>query len=335
MKEAFLYCNPNSLNDATNHYIDIVLKALGKVGFNVSIVHRLKDITNADLIFTVSSVYFFYAKIRFPFVKTICWKQGVNPEESNMYGRGKIRYYWHSLNEWFALKTSDMMLLVSKKMLQHYQKKYCYNRDNYIIMPCYNLSLSNVFETKRYEYPTFVYAGNASIWQNAELMLDVYKKIEQLLPQSTFTILTNDNEKFLDLITERGIKNVTLKYVPMDKLSEELRKYKYGFLLREDNIVNNVATPTKMNSYLSNYLIPIFTDSVDDFRLNIHLGEFTLMAECPLSIESITNKVISFENTNHNYLDYRKYVQEVFDKHYNDDYYMKHIKEKLIELHML
>ena len=249
MKKVYLYCNPGSLNDATNHYIGVVLKTLQNEGFEIKTVHRLKEIKKADLIFTVSSVYNFYARLRFPFIKSICWKQGINPEESNMYGGGKVRYYWHSFNEWFALHTSEVMFFVSQKMREHYKEKYGYEKNNYIIMPCYNLPLSDKFELERYTRPTFVYAGNASVWQNAELMLDVYKRIEQHLPQSSFTILTNDNERFGKLISERNLKNVTLKYVPMENLSEELQKYKYGFLLREDNIVNNVATPTKMNSY--------------------------------------------------------------------------------------
>lgn len=39
--------------------------------------------------------------------------------------------------------------------------------------------------------------------------------------------------------------------MPVSQLNEEHAKYKFGFLLRMDDVVNNVATPTKYNSYLT------------------------------------------------------------------------------------
>lgn len=39
----------------------------------------------------------------------------------------------------------------------------------------------------------------------------------------------------------------------------------YGFILRKDSIVNRVATPTKLSSYMSVGVIPIFSVVLDDF----------------------------------------------------------------------
>ena len=59
------------------------------------------------------------------------------------------------------------------------------------------------------------------------------------------------------------------------------------------------------------------------------------MAECPLTIDAITNKVLEFENSKHEYHNYKNYVQNIFLNHYNDEHYMNVIKEKLIELQIL
>ena len=78
-------------------------------------------------------------------------------------------------------------------------------------------------------------------------------------------------KKANNLIEEHNIKTAYVKYVDLRDLNNELLKYKYGFLLRRDNLVNNVATPTKMNSYLACGLIPIFTDAITDYKDQINL----------------------------------------------------------------
>lgn len=55
-------------------------------------------------------------------------------------------------------------------------------------------------------------------------------------------------------------------------------------------------TSTKMNFYLSNYLISKFTDTVDDFK---HINEFTLCLKYLSSKK--TRKIVTFEQSDKNY----------------------------------
>ena len=328
MKKAYLYCDKRSLNDATTYYVDLVIDCLQERGYNTVKVFSLHEIKNPDLIFTVSNYNFTKAKLKFPFVKTINWKQGVAFEESKMT-RPFYKWFPFYICELMAVLKADMQLFVSDKMNDYYRTHYHYRGNNHVIMPCYNLPIGEFFDIEKFKSPTFVYAGGIDKWQSIDILLDTYAIIEKEIHNSKLFMYVKNKEYLLDEAKKRGIKNIEVKYVPLEQLQGELQKYKYGFILREKNWVNNVATPTKMNSYLAAYLIPIFSDGVDDFKRNIDLGEFTIMARTPLNPQDIAEKIINFEKQNHKFSQYSKIVETIFKNHYNDDKYYQMIVKKM------
>ena len=332
MKTTALYYDPRSLNDATRFYVNIVKEVIEERGDSFTFTTSLKDLKNVDVIFTITGRYFVNAKLRYPFKKTIYWAQGVAAEEAKMANYGRFSYIMRYLFERSAVKHADLLLLVSKRMKEYYSHTYGYRGENYIIMPCFNQSLSSDFNPEQYKNPTFVYAGGASIWQGVDLMLDVYKDVEDSIPEAKITILSNQKDQFMQKIGVRDIKNYEIKYVKLEEMEAELHKHKYGFILRENHIVNNVATPTKMNSYLSVYLIPIFSDAVCDFAENIKLNEFTIMANCPLDNKTIARQIIDFENNTHQFDGYKGLVESIFDSHYNVNKYKSEISDALKRL---
>ncbi len=220
-------------------------------------------------------------------------------------------------------------------MAQYYKESYnLKDKGQIIVMPCYNLPLSADFSVEQYKKPVFAYAGNTGVWQGVDFMLDVFARIEKAIPESHFHIYTGDKDEFELKLQERGIKNYDIKYVSVKELQDELHKCKYGFILRTDHIVNQVATPTKMNSYLAAYMIPIYSDGVDDFKQNINLGEFSLMANCPLNADAVAKQIIEFEHTSRDYSRYKSIVQRIFERHYNDGVYEGIISE-MIEKHII
>ena len=52
------------------------------------------------------------------------------------------------------------------------------------------------------------------------------------------------------LVEQHRVSNVEIRRVSEGEVDEYIAKCKYGFLIREDNTVNNVATPTKMSTYI-------------------------------------------------------------------------------------
>ena len=328
MKRIYLFCDPRSLNEATIYYNDIVRRGLdASIGCKqFMVVHSLCDIKKPDYIYTMTHHFFVLAKLRFPKARTICWFQGVGYEEAKLN-----RPWWKQLlfkfDEWFTVKNADYILFVSEKMKDYYREHYGYKGNNYTIIPCYNLQQSELFTIKQYDTPSFAYAGGVSIWQSVDTILDVYAIIEKEIPKASLTLYCKTSPELHKMIDKRGIKNVEIKYVPLDSLQDELHKHKYGFILREKNWVNAVATPTKMNSYLASYMIPIFSDGVDDFVKNIKLGEFTLCAQTPLRPRLIADEIVKFEKEAHEFSNYKKIVDVVFDNHYNDAEYILSISK--------
>jgi hypothetical protein len=144
-------------------------------------------------------------------------------------------------------------------------------------------------------------------------------------------LLTEEIEKAKNLVKEHNIKSAHVKYVDLQDLNNELLKYKYGFLLRSDNLVNNVATPTKMNSYLACGLVPIFTDAITDYKNKINLKDFSLKMSSDLSINEIAKKIIDFESSKKDFSVFHIEIKKIFEEYYNDNRYIKEIKAGLKE----
>jgi hypothetical protein len=282
---------------------------------------------------TITTNHFIKGLLFKPFSKKVFWSQGIDPEESMMRENNLLKYYLKSLIEYIVLSLPSFKLFISRAMLNHYKQKYNFAEKNYMIMPCYNLNFNEHSKKslKRYQSPSFVYAGSLSIWQNIEETLQIYKFIENKIHNATLTLLTEENEKAIYLIKKYDIKSANVKYVDLKNLNDELLKYKYGFLIRKDNLVNNVATPTKMNSYLACGLVPIFTDAITDFKDNINLNGFSLRMRSSSSIKEIAEKIINFEDLKTDFSDFDIEIKKVFNEYYNDNKYIEQIKVRLKE----
>ena len=263
-----LYIAKGDLNDATSYYVQIVLDAIKQLNIEIKKINKSEEIKTDDDVFVIDVISFFYAKRRNP-RHIICWFQGVAPEEVHFHKlplwKDLLYPPTFSFLEKYALKHADYCLFVSQSMRKHYEKKYRYNKDNYLIMPCFNQELHyDAFTEEKYSSPTFVYTGSMAGWQCFNQTVNLFVKIKERIPKATFTIYTGQKEEAKQTLQKYGVE-ADIKYVPSTQISSELKKYKYGFIIREDNVVNNVATPTKMNTYVSCGLIPIFTDVVHSF----------------------------------------------------------------------
>lgn len=144
------------------------------------------------------------------------------------------------------------------------------NKISYIIS-CYNKALNKnliIENFSKYYKLNFVYAGSLYKWQCIEKTLEVFREVEKIDSSAHLTLLTKNTTEAKHMVELFGIKNFDVKYISLHDLDSELIKYKYGFLLRADNILNRVAKPTKMNSYLAVGIIPIYSIVVDSLKKN-------------------------------------------------------------------
>ena len=192
---------------------------------------------------------------------------GVVPEELNMQGK-KLKSKIFNYVEKKVFNKLSIAITVTNRMTNHYSNKYRKSNCKFIeyaILPSH-LKKKDIEEISS-DYIEVIYSGNAQVWQNVDLMLKTIR--DNLNPKIHYTILTGDlktfEEKMIDY--DIGSNNVTLKSVKPTELEYYYKKSHYGFVLRDDILVNNVACPTKIVEYLNYGIIPIvLSENIGDFK---------------------------------------------------------------------
>lgn len=325
------YLEEGALNEATSYYIDIVRESLRHIGETVIFVSSLSQISFQDKVFVTHAKAFFKVWMKNPKQYIVIWFQGVVPEEAmcifeKSFQKYPRKYLWTFL-ERFALSKSAKNLFVSHAMLKHYQSKYGYNKKNFFIMPCFNQELDlEAFKPQKYEFPSFVYAGSLSRWQCIEEMLQLFRRIKKTIPKATLSLYTKDKEQAAQLCERNGV-DAQINFVSTNDLQAALKDYKYGFIVRDDITVNNVATPTKMNSYMAVGIIPVYSDVVYDFRDVFgklkYVVPFREDDECICKITEIESQKINIELLKEEY-------KTIFDGYYYTDKYINELGKFLL-----
>ena len=317
------------LNDATKHYVDILISSLKTLGYKVEFVYSVNEISKEDKVLVITLPGFITAWLHNPSQDISIWFQGVTPEECGMLFSGWKKYwkiFFNTILDFFAVHMARRVLFVSETMLKHYRNKYGYKGQNYVIMPCFNQPIvKESFVEEKYKTPSFVYAGSLSKWQCVDETLELFTHIKKQLPNATLTLLTGEKEKAQGLLDKYGIEDATVKYVPYQELNAELSKYKYGFLIREDVKVNNVATPTKMNSYMACGVIPVYSNVIGDFQKIF--SEMKYKIEVTSSKEDTIGKIIELEKNDIVAEDVYSEYNKLFDTYYCEKHYTPLITE--------
>ncbi len=168
-----------------------------------------------------------------------------------------------SIVERIVVKRSAALVVVTDAMRRHFKKKYNLNEDmrTYIVpivpiepLPA-RLSVRNP--------QLVIYAGGLQAWQRVDRMLDA---VERAWDRFQYLFLTGDPERLREELDRRHISNVEIDSVPRAKIFEHYSRASFGFILREDSLVNQVACPTKLAEYLWHGVIPIVEQP--------HIGDF-------------------------------------------------------------
>ena len=257
----------------------------------------------------------------------VMWFQGIEPEESYMSHRSKLRLHILNSLEKYVLKKSTFRFFVSKEMLLHYEGKYNFKleQDKYYCMPCLNTGIHpNSFKAeKKYKNNYFAYVGSMAVWQKFEETVKIYKEIEELGMQNTkFFVFTGDKDKAIEILDKYDVKEYSIDFVSNDDLPKALESMKYGFIIREDTAVNRVATPTKISTYLSCGLIPIYSSCLKDFWSIAQNMKYVICCD-----KYMKKKLLDFDkniiNPNDIFAEYNK----IFETYYSKTEHSEHIKQ--------
>ena len=193
---------------------------------------------------------------------------GVVPEELSLQGLN-MKSKLFALIETIIFAKLDICIAVTNRLAKHYCLKYPKAKAKYItyaILPN-NLESIGTIETDS-KIVNVIYSGNTQAWQNVDLML---KTISQNISDNIhYTILTGELDIMKSLLVKSKLDNlvsINVLSVQPSQLSEYYQKANYGFILRDDITVNNVACPTKLVEYLTYGIIPIvLSDKIGDFK---------------------------------------------------------------------
>jgi len=196
--------------------------------------------------------------------KVITEMHGIVPEERLHEGR-KIGAWFYGKIEAFAVRRSYLVIVVTQAMEDHLRSKYGRCCSKMLIVPNFD---SAPFPQKNGgrmdDRPVVIYCGGAHVWQNVDLMVDA---MSQLSDRFEFVVLTRDMEVFRRKLGRSGLDGVVkLATVPKAEVGKYYLQADLGFVLREDNIINRVACPTKLIEYLAYGIIPIVLQArIGDF----------------------------------------------------------------------
>ncbi|MCH5242931.1 MAG: hypothetical protein J1F67_11045 [Muribaculaceae bacterium] len=312
---------PNS--EVTNHYLDIIRLGINKSNRFVSdFIFNYKNINKRDIILTSTPIDFIKLYLK-GYKNQIYWMQGLSPEESYMRNNSKLRYRILSSIDKFILKKTKFIFLVSKEMHSFLENKYKLKIKNFYIMPCYNEKLNSEYIKLKNKYinNTFAYIGGLSKWQCFEQTLQIYKNIENKYNDTKLLVLTKQSDKALKLLQQYKISNFEIDCVKADEVSQRLANIKFGFVIRDEDPVNYVSTPTKISNYLSSGVIPIVTKSVRDF-VNLFKDKNCL---CVLESANDYSKLFNFIKKNIDPTKIEQDLLEIFDSYYNDNNHINSI----------
>lgn len=320
-KKTYIYINYNNIV-VLQTYLDVIKCSLEKQGYECKYTKSLDNIRKQDLIVFPMGIdaFKFYLKGYHNF---ILWQQGATADESFMRNHSKLRYWILNRMDLFAMKKAKAILYVSQYMREYYEKlgKCSFTQKSYL-MPCFNEEYDKtVFDSKNYSKKVFTYVGSLDLWQCFEKTVEIYKRIEDKLQDSFFKVLTFDEEKGKRILEEKGVKNYSVRRVPKEEVKQELLEANYGFIIREDCIVNRVATPTKFSSYLSSGVIPIFSKCLTDFTQESSKMKYAFPLDDAIDVTSL----LDFVNQEVKKEEISKEYERLFSEYYSPEHHTKQL----------
>lgn len=224
-----------------------------------------------------------------PSLKVLYDARGVEPEEYlySLYLQSsnsrkdltkKKREIFRKLKrrEEHVIRYADGVLCVSSELKKHLLKTYNIQEKRVNIVPCgidetvYFLN-EKIRDLVRKEMGlrnklVFIYSGSMHPRQMARAMLKFFKEFYRLDKEAFFLILTSEVEKVekllqYELVSQENYRALSVEH---SKVPLYLNAADIGILLRENNIVNRVACPTKFAEYIACGLYTIVTEKIGE-----------------------------------------------------------------------
>lgn len=273
--DSHLYIKFNSFNWLHRKFVFAVLKKYNKLYIH-SILRFMPDKTSKKMwtIFKDNN-------------STIFWDvHGAVPEEYKLSG-AEVGYSYANEIESIIAKRANYIIVVTEAMQQYLVDKYSKLDTTFVVLPILNkelLEYTDYESEKANDDIIITYAGGTQPWQNIGMMQEMVSKT---VKHFKYCFYMPDPDEFWRQWNYDKTEDIKVESLTPEELYVEYRKCHYGFVLRDDSPVNNVACPTKIVEYLHFGIVPILKSSaIGDFvKMGMKYIDCTTLLDYELSDE--------------------------------------------------
>lgn len=331
---------PTINSEVTYFYSEIVNSMLNSIGIcteKISKIEKNKKCREGIFvvdIFDVIKAHFCGYKI------IIFWMQGVPAEESYMRNKSRLRRLILRIIQRYAFSKVNFFLCVSESM-QQYIKRYGRRdiKECSYVMPCFNEELKITGENTpdmKTKGNNFVYVGGLQKWQNYKKILNIFSIVNAYYQDSKLFVYTQEVNEARKIAEELGVKVEEISKLSPEEVSDKIKNIKFGFVIRDNNIVNNVSTPTKLSNYLANKIIPIYTDSLFGFMNAMRGKKYQIMLHAIDSEKEMADRILESELMGRiDYAELDREYSDVFNRYYSKEHHIQEGGKKIGEFLLL
>jgi len=279
--------------------------------------------THPRIIFHANSYLTGYALLRVLGLarkqKVIVDFKGILPQECLYYDpmtlpMRVLRYFLALHMQRYICARTDALTVVSQAFKSHLITHYNLNPDRiYMVPSCLDAGIFRYDPENRRrtreklglsDAPVILYSGSLWKWQLPERMFALFKIAHQKKKDIRFLFLTNETEKARQYFTDSGI--------PVDQfhvlcaMGAEMADYlmagDVGLLLRKQDLVNQVASPTKFAEYLGCGLPVLCTEGIGDISSLVRRENLGWLMKNPFSSQEMEKILDQIQKTPREFL---------------------------------
>jgi glycosyltransferase involved in cell wall biosynthesis len=274
------------------------------------------------------------SRLLFPRSRLLLDLRGVFVHELVLRGAVREGGILHRMLTWMERQSfdfSDHILCVSERLARYVTQTLGHEKAKSVIPCCVDADFFD-FNSARQRNLTHnlglagkfvvVYAGSLSSWNLLGPMLDTFAIIRQKQPEAHFLFMTSATEQAQDAFHEQGFPDrcYTIMSVPHQEIKDYIALGDIALLLREDNLVNRVASPVKLGEYVVCGVPVLVTRCVGD------LSELVVRHRVGLAValdeEKLTEKVDWFISDIRSCREgYQKHCRELGESYFRRDRY--------------
>lgn len=172
----------------------------------------------------------------------------------------------------YAKSHCDAYNFVTNNMRNYMYYKYNFNSKlPYTIIPTLYKAevldfneLRKIQQRERWKESDYIitYVGSTAAWQSTTQLVDIIGRASNLSENTRFMILTNGEIHEMNAMKEKLKDRLLIKSVKHSEMKYYLSMSNIGIVIRDDNVVNRVAAPTKIAEYLTNGLKILYSGDI-------------------------------------------------------------------------